>query len=126
MVASGAITLGSRWRRMIAVWPTPMARASVMKSRERRDSTSERTTRAYETQPVTPRTRMTYQRPEPRKPTIASASRIAGKASWTSARRMRTRSGQPPKYPEARPMTVPMTPASRAAPAPTSSETRVP
>lgn len=44
---------------MIARSPTPIARASVMKSRVRSDSTSERTTRAYDTQPVMPITRIT-------------------------------------------------------------------
>ncbi len=46
MVASGAMTLGSRWRRMMVTSVTPIARASVMKSRVRSDITSERTTRA--------------------------------------------------------------------------------
>ena len=75
---------------------------------------------------MTPSTMITTHRPLPRNATTASASRIAGNASCTSANRISTRSAQPPRYPATMPITAPMVPEISATARPTNSEIRAP
>jgi len=71
-------------------------------------------------------TTITFHRLGPSTEASRIASRIAGKASCTSAMRMSTLSTHPPKCPARRPRSTPKTPATSSVETPTVSETRAP
>ncbi len=76
--------------------------------------------------PVTLRTTIRFSTPGPSTVTSAIASRMVGIMSWISVRRISMRSIQPPKKPDASPMTTPSGHETATASSPTASDTRPP
>src|SRR5215217_4636891 len=91
-----AMTLGSRWRRMMIPFGTPIDRAASTKSRSLSDLNSPRMTRANHIQEKTPRKTTTLSTELPYIANRIRSRKIAGKASMRSTERMSRVSIQTP------------------------------
>ena len=132
---TGPSTLGSTWRRMMRKGDTPVTRAACTYSLLRSTMVVPRTVRAYCTQPVseidtisTPKARESWALGNTARPTpaISSATRIGGKLSMTSHRRIKKLSTQPPKNPASKPNSTPTSTEIITEANPTASEIRAP
>ena len=107
MITTVFSTFGNRCLRMIHQPPAPVARDAVTKSRSRSESTSARTSRAYEGHVQTSRMMITLRRLGPTRAASSTAKRIAGSASCTSTSRIRSWPIRPPTQPATSPVSVP-------------------
>ena len=119
-------TFGSRCLRMIHQPPPPTAREAVTKSRSLSDSTSARTSRAYEGHVQISRITITLVRLGPTRLAISTAKRIAGSANCMSTTRIRICPVIPPAQPETNPISVPNSAAPGTTIPTTIRETRAP
>jgi len=119
-------TFGKMCLKIIRILLAPSERADSTNSFSRNESTSPLTTRAYETHPVKPKTKIMFPNPGPITARTANISKIKGKANRISAMRIMISSTIPPKYPAINPSVTPMHPEIMTDVIPTSKDTRAP
>src|SRR5262245_62125148 len=124
--SSTSPTFGRRCRHMIARRGAPSARAAVMNSRSRSESTSPRTRIAKVGTKVTASAPITFQRLTPRKAVIARARMSDGNTRSASIARIRRSAGRPGAMPAASPAAVPTPAPTRTESTPTTMEIRAP
>ena len=106
------VRLGRMCLTMIRALLTPVASASLTKSRSRRLNTSPRMTRAYRVQNTITSMSMMVHRPGLNVAAKKMPNTSDGKANLASTTRMITRSQRPPMYPEMMPRVTPIAPAN--------------